>query len=47
MPSLVWAMPVDIVELGASLEIYSAQLQQATTLRLCHRFGGGALSKLP
>jgi hypothetical protein len=46
-PRLVWALPVDIVELGASLESFSTQLKQNTTLRLCHRFGEGPLSKLP
>jgi hypothetical protein len=47
IPRLVWATPVDIVELGSSLEAYSDQLQANTTLRLCHRFGDGLLSKLP
>lgn len=47
MPRLDWAVPVDIVSLGASLEAFSNQLQQNTTLRLCHRFGDGPLSMLP
>lgn len=47
VPRLAWSLPVDIVELGASLEAYSSQIQQNTTLRLCHRFGHGPLSKVP
>ncbi|KAH8717040.1 hypothetical protein GQ44DRAFT_829512 [Phaeosphaeriaceae sp. PMI808] len=46
-PRLVWAVPIDIVELGASLEAYSNQLLQVKILSLCHRFGGGPLSLLP
>lgn len=47
VPQLKWATPVDIVELGASLEAFLAQESQITTLRLCHRFGDGSLSQLP
>jgi hypothetical protein len=47
LPRLTWAVPVDITELGASLEAYSNQLSQQITFRLCHRFGGGALAQLP
>lgn len=43
----MWATPVDISHLGASLEAYSKTLPQVITLRLCHRFGDCALSKLP
>ena len=46
-PRLAWAAPVDIIELGTSLEAYERQLPAVTTLRLCHRFGDGSLSQLP
>lgn len=46
-PQLKWVIPVDAAQLGASLEGYRDQLPAITTLRLCHRFGGGALSQLP
>ena len=47
VPQLKWVIPVDIVELGASLEARLKQRSQVKTLRLCHRFREGALSKLP
>jgi hypothetical protein len=47
VPQLRWVIPVDIVELGASLEAMQEQHPQVTTLRLCHRFGEGALPTLP
>jgi hypothetical protein len=47
LPRLTWATPVDIIELGASLQAYSNLIPQVTTLRLAHRFGGGPLSTLP
>ncbi|KAH7399003.1 hypothetical protein DE146DRAFT_514899 [Phaeosphaeria sp. MPI-PUGE-AT-0046c] len=46
-PRLAWSLPVDVVELGVSLEAFSTQLTQNTTLRLCHRFGHGSLTTLP
>lgn len=47
LPQLTWAIPVDIVELVATLEAYSNQILSTTTLRLCHRYGGHALPRLP
>lgn len=47
LPQLVWAMPVNVSELGAHLEVYLQILPQITTLRLSHRFRDCALSKLP
>jgi hypothetical protein len=47
LPRLAWATPVDIVELGSSIEAYERQLPAITALRLCHRFGDGPLSQLP
>jgi hypothetical protein len=46
-PRLAWSLPVDIVELATSLEAFSSQLAQNTSLRLCHRFGHGPLATLP
>ena len=46
-PRLAWVAPVDVVELGASMEAYCKQLRQVHTLRLCHRFREGPLSQLP
>lgn len=46
-PLLAWALPVDVVELGASLEAYSCQLSQITTFRLCTKLGHGPISSLP
>lgn len=46
-PRLMWAIPVDVSELGASIEAYADTIPQVTTLRLCHRFSNGSLSKLP
>ncbi|KAI8934640.1 hypothetical protein NX059_008333 [Plenodomus lindquistii] len=46
-PQLKWVIPVGPVDLGASLQGYSAHLIQATALRLCHRFGDNPLSRLP
>ncbi|KAF7195747.1 hypothetical protein HII31_02882, partial [Pseudocercospora fuligena] len=45
-----WAMPVDIVQLGAHLEAYDTVQPMINTLRLCNRFGRGdkaAITKLP
>ncbi len=47
VPRLAWAIPVDIAELGASLEAYEETLPQANALRICHRFRDCSLSKLP
>jgi hypothetical protein len=47
LPRLTWAVPVDVTELGVSLEAYTNQLSQQITFRLCHRFGAGALAQLP
>ncbi|KAF2790216.1 hypothetical protein K505DRAFT_377681 [Melanomma pulvis-pyrius CBS 109.77] len=47
LPRLAWSIPVDIVELGASLEAYSNIEAIINTLRLCHRFRQGPLSTLP
>lgn len=46
-PRLMWAIPVSMSELGASIEAYSDTIPQVTTLRLCHRFGRTSLSRLP
>jgi hypothetical protein len=47
LPRFGWVTPINIVELDAILEVYLKQIEQNTTLRLCHRFGDGPLSKLP
>lgn len=45
---LEWAMPVDVAELGATLEAYADTQQQIQSLRLCHRYGQlSSLSRLP
>lgn len=47
---LTWAVPVDAVELGASLEAYLEAKPFITQLLLCHRFGRGSnvlITKLP
>jgi hypothetical protein len=46
-PRVAWAIPVNMSELGASLQAIADTLPQATTLRLCHRFRDSPLSKLP
>jgi len=46
-PKLIWAIPVDMSEVGTSLEAYLETLPQATALRLCHRFRDCSLSNLP
>jgi hypothetical protein len=46
-PRLMWAIPVSMSELGASIEAYSDTIPQADTLRLCHRFSNQSLSRLP
>jgi hypothetical protein len=46
-PRLMWAMPVSMSELGASIEAYSDTIPQTSTLRLCHRFSSKSLSRLP
>jgi hypothetical protein len=47
IPRLDWAIPIDITDLGASLEAYSHLEASIKMLRLCHRFGSGPLSTLP
>jgi hypothetical protein len=47
LPQLIWAIPVDICELAASLEADFETLPQTNTLQLCHRFRDCPLSKLP
>jgi hypothetical protein len=48
IPHLAWAVPVDISELGPSIEAYSKLRKEVLTLRLCHRFRLESLvSKLP
>jgi hypothetical protein len=46
-PRLMWAIPVSMSELGASIEAYSDTIPQTNTLRLCHRFSSQSLSRLP
>jgi hypothetical protein len=46
-PRLAWAVPVNMSELGASLQANADTMPQTTTLRLCHRFRNGSLSRLP
>jgi hypothetical protein len=46
-PRLMWAIPVSMSELGASIEAYSDTMPQISTLRLCHRFSSKSLSRLP
>jgi hypothetical protein len=46
-PRVAWVIPVDMSELGASLQAITETMPQATTLRLCHRFRDSPLSKLP
>jgi hypothetical protein len=43
----MWAMPVSMSELGASIEAYSDTIPQTNTLLLCHRFSSKSLSRLP
>ena len=47
IPQLTWAVPVNIVKLGTSLEAYANSLPQVTTMRLCHKFRDCHLSRLP
>jgi hypothetical protein len=47
IPRLDWAIPIDITELGASLEAYCHLKVSVKMLRLCHRFRPGPLSTLP
>lgn len=47
IPILTLAVPLDIAQVGARLEAYSHLKKSTTTLRLCHRFCPGPLSKLP
>ncbi|KAF1963081.1 hypothetical protein CC80DRAFT_487488 [Byssothecium circinans] len=47
LPQLAWTVPVNVVRLAANLQAYSNLLPAVTSLRLIHRFGDGALSKLP
>jgi hypothetical protein len=46
-PRVAWVVPVNMSELGASLQAIIDTMPQTTTLRLCHRFRDGPLSKLP
>jgi hypothetical protein len=46
-PRLAWAVPVDVVELGASLEAYVSAQDEIFTIQLCHRFRKGPLACLP
>ncbi|KAH3910369.1 hypothetical protein HBI56_076380 [Parastagonospora nodorum] len=46
-PRLAWALPVNMNKLGASLQALTDSAPQTTTLRLCHKFRDGPLSKLP
>jgi hypothetical protein len=39
--ALTWAVPVDIVKLGASLEAYLTLKPRITALRLCNKLGRG------
>jgi hypothetical protein len=48
--ALTWAIPVDVVKLGAHLDAYIELKPLLHQLRLCHRFGEGPdvhLTKLP
>jgi hypothetical protein len=47
IPRLDWAIPINITDLGASLEAYSYLEASIRMLRLCHRFRSGPLSTLP
>jgi hypothetical protein len=44
-PRLAWAVPVNMSELGASLQVIVDTVPQTSTLRLCHCFGKGLLFK--
>jgi hypothetical protein len=46
-PRVAWVIPVNMNELGASLQAITDTMPQVTTLRLCHRFRDGPLSRLP
>jgi hypothetical protein len=46
-PRLAWVAPVNMSELGASLEAIADTMPQTRTLRLCYRFRHSALSQLP
>jgi hypothetical protein len=46
-PRVAWVVPVDMCKLGAGLQAFTDTALQINTLRLCHRFHGGPLSKLP
>lgn len=46
-PRVAWALPVNMNKLGASLQALTDSSPQITTLRLCHKFRHGPLSKLP
>jgi hypothetical protein len=46
-PRLAWVIPVDMAELGASLQAISNTMPQVNVLRLCHRFRDSPLSRLP
>jgi hypothetical protein len=44
---VAWIVPVSMSKLGASLQAIVDTMPQTTTLRLCHRFRDGPLSRLP
>jgi hypothetical protein len=46
-PRVAWVVPVNMSELGAGLQAIIDTMPQVTTLRLCHRFRDGPLSRLP
>jgi hypothetical protein len=46
-PRVAWVVPINMYNLGASLQALADTAPQTTTLRLCHRFRDGPLSRLP
>jgi hypothetical protein len=46
-PRVAWVVPFDMCKLGTSLQALTDMAPQADTLRLCHKFRDGTLSKLP
>ena len=47
LPILIWAIPVDILDLGARLEMLSEFQEKILLVRLAHRYRSGPLSTLP
>lgn len=47
IPRIAWAVPVDIVTLGASLVAFEKQLPLTTAFRLCNRFSAPPMPTLP